>query len=381
MKLKPTKEQEERFSSWLGACRLTYNMCLDIKNQTYKKRGKNITKHDLQKQITDLRSCTEFPWYSDVHSQVMQDVTDRVERTFKTFFSGGGYPKFAKKNYYDSFTFKQGIKIHPNTKKVVLPKIGKVKFYMSEKIEGEIKTCTIKREVDGWYMCLVTEQDMQPINQNMNIVGLDLGLTDYIVSSDAEFVKNPKFLYKYEEKLKKMQRQLARMKKGSKNFKKKVIQIRKLYLKIRNIKNDFLHKLSTKIVNENQVVIMEKLKIQNMMKNHCLAKSIQDASWGRFMGFVKYKCEWQGKIFLQIDPKNTTTDCNKCDYRNENLTLADREWTCPSCGEKHQRDENSSLVVKKRGIQILKESGLDFSTLKYKPSEEILVTEISLSKK
>jgi putative transposase len=206
---------------------------------------------------------------------------------------------------------------------------------------------------------------MEPTNQNTNIIGIDLGLIDSIVTSDAEFVKNPKVLSKYEKKIKQMQRDLARKKKGSNNYNKLKNKLAKKHKKVRNVRTDYLHKLSTNIAIENQVVIMENLNIKNMVKNHCLAKRIHDAGWGRLVSMIKYKCGWQGKTFLLVNPRNTTTDCNVCGHRNKSLTLDDRTWTCERCGTKHQRDHNASLVIRDRGIKILKESGHDFSTFKY----------------
>jgi len=370
VKLKPSLEQEQRMLSWIGTCRLTYNMCLGIRNDSWKKLGKNVTKNDLQKQITELRNDDSFPWYQDVHSQVLQDVSDRLFDALNAFFKrnkkGVGYPRFAKKKDFQSFTFKQGVKIHKGTRRIQLPKIGMMGCFLSQPILGEIKTCTIKHGVDGWFASIVCQLEMQPKEPNSNMVGIDLGLIDLIVSSDGESISNPRTLKRFEKKLKKVQQDLSRKRKGSKNFHKKVHELKLTHLKIKNIRKDQLHKITTKLVNENQVVVMEDLLVLNMMKNHKLAKAIQDASWGMLGQMLQYKCEWGGRTFIKVNPRNTTTDCHVCGHRMTTLTLADRSWLCPSCGTMHNRDENSSQVILNRGIEKLKESGLDFSILKYK---------------
>ena len=347
LKLKPTKEQVSIFNQWIGGCRFVYNVGMEIKQTTYQKSGKGISKFELMKQLTDAKK--EILWLNDIHSQVLQNSLDRLEISYKNFFDKRTkYPKFAKKDKYNSFSYKQGVKLHPNTYSITLPKIGTIKFFKDKMPIGLIKTTTIKKEVDGWYVCLsVAEEHIPQYQDATNAIGIDLGISQFIVTSDGEYIANPKTLNKYEHKLKTIQKSVSRKKKGSNNRKKEVF---KLHLKVKRIRHDFQHKISSKLINENQIVYLENLKISNMLKNHKLAKSISDCSWGNFGILMEYKAKWNNKQVVFVAPNNTSKDCGNCGYRMDKMPLNIREWICPECKTKHNRDENAAINVKQKGV-------------------------------
>lgn len=361
-KLKPTKEQTIELNQWLGTCRFVYNLCLGYKKDVYNCYQKSVSKNDLQKELALIRK--EYNWIGNVHSQTIQDVTDRLDKAYQSFFKGNGFPRFAKKNYYSSFNFKQGVKLCENTNKIKFPSLGKISFRKSREIPSEIKFAIIKKEYNGWYVCLVCEKEIKNNfhNKKENVLGIDLGIKDYIITSTGDKIPNPKYLRQYEKKLKSVQRDLSRKEKGSNNKKKNIFLLQKAHAKVKNVRKDFLHKLSTKTVNENQVIVMENLQIKNMIKNHNLAKSISDAGWGMFTEMLKYKSALNEKELILISPNYTSMDCSDCGWRNQNLTLKDREWTCEGCGVIHDRDFNAAKNIKQKGIKKLKEAGHVFST-------------------
>jgi len=367
-KLKTTKKQQLVFDQWLNTCRFIYNFSLCYKKELYSYHQISISKYDIQKELTELRSI--YPWIGDIHSQTIQDVTDRLFKTYQSFFKGGGFPKFQKKGVYSSFSFKQGVKICPNTSTVKLPSIGKIKYFKSKEIIGEIKYSTIKKQIDGWYICLSCESEALPINEITNqSIGVDMGLKDYVITSNGTKYDNQNFLRKDEEKLKIVQRSISRKKKGGENRKKEINKLKILYLTISNKRKDYLHKLSTRLVCENQGIVMEDLQIRNMSKNHKLAKSIQDASWGIFKQMCEYKSAWQGKAFVLVPPNNTSKACHVCGWIKQDLTLEDREWICEGCGVVHDRDVNAAMNVLKKGKK-KSEPGHDFVICGGKAVEE-----------
>jgi putative transposase len=349
-KLKPTKAQAQSFAQWLGSCRYVYNLCLDYKKQLYTDHSISISKNDIQKEIAGI--AKEVDWIGQVHSQTLQEVTDRLFKAYDGFFkSGNGFPKFAKKGVYSSFAFKQGVKLHQNTNTVQLPKIGKVKYRKSQTVDGRIKTAHINKQVDGWYLSLACEVDIEPLPANTNVVGLDVGIKSFATFSDGKpSVDNPKYLYHYQKQLTKAQRSVSRKKKGGSNRKKAVLKLAKLHLKVSNTRKDFQHKISTQLIRENQTIVVEDLKVSNLLKNHKLAKSISDCGWHQFTQMLEYKAKWYGRTFIRVAAEYTSQDCSQCGKRNSELTLKDREWTCTSCNTTHDRDVNAATNIRNRGL-------------------------------
>jgi putative transposase len=365
-KLIPTKSQEQQFIRIIGTTRFMYNFSLSYKNLLYKEYGISLKENDLKKEITGLRE--DYDWIKEVGSQTLQDVVERLYKSFDNFFrrvkngETPGYPKFAKKDKWKSFIFKQSVSICENTNKVKLPKIGKVKFRKSQEIFGNIKRATIIKEVDGWYICFLCETEKKFLPKNDNIIAMDLGIKELIVTSEKEHIENPKTLFKYEKLLKKKQKQLSKKKLGSNNRLKIKKQLQKIHLKIKRIREDNLHKVTTKMINENQVIICEDLNITKMMQNPNFAKSISDSSWGKLISMLEYKAISNGRYLIKVPPQFTSQDCNKCKYRNSDLKITDRNWTCPNCNTLHQRDENATDNIKEVGLKIMQEAGHVFFT-------------------
>lgn len=347
-RLKPTKVQAQALAQWLGTCRYVYNLCLDYKKQLYTTHQVSISKNDMQKELSAIAKDVE--WIGCVHSQTLQKVTDRLFKSYDGFFrQGKGFPKFARRSLYRSFTYKQGVKLHQNTCTVQLPKIGKVKYHNSQAVEGSIRTANVVKEANGWYVTLCCEVYIVPLPQKSNVVGLDVGIKSFVVTSDGQVVDNPKHLYKYQYQLKKAQRSVSRKKKGSNNRKKAVGKLEKLHLKVKNTRKDFHHKLTTQFIRENQTIVVENLQVQNMVRNHKLAKSISDAGWYQFVQMLEYKAKWYGREFLKVAPYHTSQDCSVCGWRNTELKLSDREWSCVN-GHTHNRDENAAINIRNKGV-------------------------------
>jgi len=349
-KLKPTQTQAQSFAQWLGSCRYIYNLCLDYKKQLYTSYSISISKNDIQKEISGI--AKEVDWIGELHSQTLQDVTDRLFKAYDGFFKQAkGFPKFAKKGFYSSFSFKQGVKLHQNTHTVQLPKIGKVKYRKSQTIEGSIKTAHISKQADGWYISLVFEVAIQPLPTTTNTIGLDVGIKSLVTfSNGSPPVDNPKYLYQYQRQLTKAQRSVSRKKKGSANRKKAVEKLATIPLKVSNTRRDFQHKLSTQLIRENQTIVVEDLKVSHLLKNHKLAKAISDCGWYGFIRMLEYKAKWYGRSFIEIAPQYTSQDCSTCGKRNTELRLADRQWTCRNCKTSHDRDVNAAINIRNRGL-------------------------------
>jgi putative transposase len=347
-KLKPTPAQEQIFAQWLGSCRFVYNLCLEYKQLLYNQYRKSIGKNDLQKQVKQL--IAEVEWLQTLHSQTMQDVTDRLENAYQRFFKqGAGFPKFAKRSTWKSFSFKQGVKIK-SCDTVFLPKIGEVKFHASQEIAGVIKRTSIVKQATGWYICFACELEIQPLASCNKSIGIDVGLAHVATLSDGTKIENPRILQKRERKLKQLQRSISRKKKGSNNRKKAVRNVARHHEKTTNIRKDFLHKLTTWLIRENQTIAVEELQIQNMMQNHRLAKAIADASWSKFVEMLAYKSEWYGRELKKVPARNTSRMCSNCGYIKEQMSLGERAWSCPQCGAHHDRDTNASKNILAKSI-------------------------------
>lgn len=346
-KLKPTPSQEATFAQWLGTCRYIYNLTLDYKKSLWEQRKISISKNDIQKELAIIGR--EVDWIGAVNAQTRQEVVERVFVAYEGFFKQGkGYPKFAKKGQYQSFTFKQEVKID-NTH-VTLPKFGKVRYHNSRLCEGTIKRATVRECADGWYVCICVETDIEPLQISPDSIGIDVGIKSLLITSDGETIENPKHLYKAERKLKRLQRSVSRKKKGSNNRKKAIKKLGRQHQRVSNSRKDFHHKVTTKLIRENQSISMESLQISNMLANHNLAKSISDAGWYQLSQMFEYKAKWYGRTFEKVNAAYTSQDCSTCGYRNTKLTLSVRAWICPVCQSQHDRDINAAQNIKKKAV-------------------------------
>lgn len=360
-RLYPTDEQKLLLNNTFGACRYVWNFMLDMKKTAYLELGIGLNYSDTSKGLTEVKRFEGNEFLLKVNSQSIQQELRKLDVAYTRFYKKiGGLPQFKSRRDKQSFTVPQHFSYENG--ELWIPKIKTaLKVNESRKFGNNYKICYVvisKNKVGNYYVSFCVEEDAKEvINKPNKQIGIDLGLTDLMVFSDGTKVANPHIAKKFRKKLVYLQRQLSKKVKDSNNREKTRIQVAKTFDKISNIKLDYTHKLTTKIISENQVIVMEDLSVTNMMKNHYLARSISDVSWGEIVRQIKYKAEWNRRTFIQIDrffPSSKT--CNVDGYVLNKLSLDTRNWTCPSCGVNHDRDINAAKNILKQGINIL--SGL-----------------------
>ncbi len=350
----PNKEQTVFLEKHFGSTRFVYNWGLATKTKHYETTKKSISWVELNNKLPELKN--EFPWLNEINSQSLQMEIRNLDVAFKNFFRNKkGFPKFKKKhNNNKSFQIPQHYKIEND--KLYIPKLKDgIKIVQHRKFEGKMKTLTISKNPSGQYFATILVETIddiiepKDINENTSI-GIDLGIKDFLVSSNGDKISNPKYLKQSEKKLKKAQRKHSKKIKGSNNKNKSRIKVAKMHQKISNQRKDFLHKLSSKLISENQTICLEDLAVANMMKNHKLAKAISDVSWSEFVRQLNYKSIWYGVNIITIGRFDPSTKlCNSCGQIKQGLTLADREWKC-DCGITHDRDVNAAINIKNFGL-------------------------------
>lgn len=376
VRIYPNKSQIELLDKHFGCVRFIYNHFLNIKNNEYKETGKNLSYYDLCNKLTTIKNSDDYDWLNDVNSQSLQWSIRFLDISFNNFFNKKSkFPKFKKKSNEQSFKVPVNSTFKLSDKKIIIPKFKEgIKYKGNIDLNNLLKfnSITITKTPTGkYYASLQGEFNYDPKEKNDNKIGLDLGIKDFLITDNGIKVDNPKYLKKSLKKLKYNQKQLSKKTKGSKNRNKQRIIVAKIYEKVVNKRNDFLHKLSSKIVNENQIICLEDLAVKNMVRNHKLAQSISDVSWSKFVNMLKYKTEWNNRELVQINRfYPSSKSCSKCNYINEGLTLKDREWTCPSCNTHHDRDINAAKNILKQGINILSGCG-EQSDIKQKSVEAL----------
>ena len=355
-RLYPTKQQTQILSNTLNLCRGLYNCALEQRKTAYKRCKVSVRRFTQQAELVGIKA--EFPEYKQVQSQVLQEVLLRIDTSFNNFFrrvkkgEKPGYPRFKGQNWYDSFTYPQsGFSLSDTDKgnqKLKLSKIGKIKVKLHRALQGKIKTCTIKRELNKWYVCFSGEVERETLPKTYKNIGIDVGIEKFAALSDGTLIANPKFLRKSETNLKHEQRILSRKKKKSNSRKKQKLKLAKIHYHIKNQRKDFLHKESFKLVNNYDTIVFEKLKVKNMVKNHHLAKSISDASWSKFAEYTTYKAESAGKSVVFVNPRNTSQTCSGCGIIVKKA-LSVRVHKCPDCGLVLDRDINAAINILRAG--------------------------------
>jgi len=357
-RLYPSKAQIEILNEHLELCRQTHNLLLDYCKQQYKEKNKTSTQFDLNNHLINLKRLR--PELSMVYSQVLQNISKRIKDAYNNFYARrraglkAGLPRFKKYGRYKSITYPQsGFKVEMG--RLHLSKVGDINIRLHRPIEGEVKTLNVKRLPSGkWYACFSCIVVAQPREKPYSDIGVDVGLHSYAVLSDGTRIENPRLYRKSEKRLAHLQRGMSRKERGSRNWVKAKVRVARIHEKIWNRRTDFLHKASRKIADTYETVYVEDLKIGNMVRSHCLAKSIGDAGWGRFMGMIGYKAESAGGQLIKVDPRGTTQMCSRCGEKVEK-TLFDRMHECPHCGLKMDRDLNAALNILARGREIGKE--------------------------
>ena len=364
VRLYPTTEQQVILAQHFGCSRWWWNHALNLCIETYQLTGKGLSQSALNAFLPKLKKQEETEWLSGCYSQVLQATTLNLVTAYRNFFEGRAkYPRFKAKRNKQSIQYPQSVLIVDSYLKFP-GRVGVVKAKIHRPIEGTIKTVTVSMMPSGKYFASIlteVEGDNPPSNTNGKVAGIDLGLKDFAIVNDgvktSKFA-NPKHLSKHERNLARKQRKLARKEKGSNSRNKARKLVARVHERVSNVRQDYLHKLSRKLVDENQVIVVESLNTKGMVRNHKLAASISDVGWGMFVNFLSYKLEKEGKVLVEIDRWFPSSKlCSNCHYQIAEMPLGVREWTCPSCGTHHDRDGNASANIRAEGIRILSVSG------------------------
>jgi putative transposase len=350
----PTAEQQTYFTGAFGCCRWFWNYSLNLCQQTYKDTGKGLSRSAIQGLLPSLKK--EYPWLTNAYSQSLQVVALNLSTAYKNFFDKRcGFPSFKSKHGRQSISYPQNVKVGDSS--IKLPIIGEVHCVIHRTLDGTVKTATISKNTDGkYYASILVDDGLETPQSDANgkVIGLDVGLIDFAVTSDGSKYTNPKHLKKHSRNLKRKQQKLSRKQKGSNTRHKAKKLVARVHSRIKRVREDFLHKLSRKIVDENQVIAVENLNVKGMVGNHCLAKAISDAGWGMFGTMLKYKAEKLGKIYLEIDrffPSSKT--CNNCLHKVSEMPLKVRHWDCPKCHSRNDRDINAAKNIRDEALRII----------------------------
>ena len=350
----PNKEQEILLSKHFGCSRFVYNHFLNERKEQYQKDKKSDNYYVQAKSLTELKKTEDYNWLKEVNSQTIQFALRNLDTAYVNFFRGNAqFPNFKSRKHKNTFTIPQFGRLEEN--KIIIPKFkGGIKVKLDKrKVNGKIGKMNItKTPTNKYYVSIFTEQTIEQLPKTNKKCGIDLGLKDFVITSDGIKYKNNRYTKKYSRELKKAQQHFSRKEKGSNGFEKQKLKVAKIHEKISSCRLDTLHKVSKELVEDYDLISIEDLNVKGMIKNHKLSKHIADASWGNFVNLLQYKCDWYGKELVKINrfyPSSKT--CNCCGWINQGLKLSDRKWTC-KCGETHDRDINASKNILKEGLKI-----------------------------
>lgn len=356
----PNKEQEIFLAKQFGAVRFVYNHFLARRKDEYLNNKKSLNYYDDAKFLTNLKQKDGYQWLYDINSQSLQSSLRNLEVSYQNFFKKAArFPRFHGKKNKQCIKIPQLFKI--KNEKLFIPKLKSgIKIVLHQPLPEKQTCCFIsKTSTDNYYVSFLCDVDIKPLEKSNKKIGIDLGIKSLLVSSDGQVIENKKLYRKSEKQLSYEHRQLSKKQKGSNNRNKQRKVVAKLSEYTANSRKDYLHKISKKLINENQVIIAESLSVKNMMSNHCLAKNIQDVSWGEFLRQLEYKSKWYGRTFHKIDrffPSSKT--CNSCQFILDELPLSVREWECPNCKQHHDRDLNAALNIRDKGLKDLSGCGI-----------------------
>jgi putative transposase len=357
----PNKEQQTIIQKTFGCSRFIYNKGLSLRKNEYK-NGKSVGYKETNAMLSALKKSADHIWLKEVDSVALQQSLRDLDRAYKNFFAKrASFPKFKAKHDHDKSYRTQcingNIGIVGNC--IKLPKLGYVRTKISMPVNGKINNATIEQVPSGKYFCVLNVEVEQPVYDNAGgITGIDVGIKEFYSDSNGNTVDNPKYLRRTMHRLVKEQRKLSRMTKFSNNWNRQRIVVARIHEKITNQRTDFLHKESTKLVKENQIICIEDLNVKGMFRNHRLAKSVSDVSWSMFFSMLEYKSVFYGTRIVKVPrfyPSSQTCSC--CGYKNPDIKkLSIREWHCPVCGTYHDRDINAAVNIKEKGLSMLKEA-------------------------
>lgn len=354
----PNNEQKTQIEKTFGCCRFVYNQTLEYRKNVYEKENQTVSKTDCNNYCNrELKK--KYKWLKEVDKFALTNAVYNMDSAYQKFFKEHiGYPKFKskhdkRKSYITNYTT-ENIRIDFLKNIIKLPKLKWVKCKISRTFDGKIKSATISQVPSGkYFVSILVKEEKKELPKSEKSVGIDLGIKDLVITSDGEKFNNLKLIKKYEGKLAKEQRKLAHKQKGSKNREKQRIKVAKIHEKIANARNDYLHKISHKLINENQVIVSEDLAVSNMVKNPNLSKAISDCGWSELTRQLQYKAEWYGRTYVKIGRFVPSSQmCHVCGYQNkETKDLSVRKWTCPQCGSEHDRDINAAINILNDGLR------------------------------
>ena len=359
-KIKPNEDQIVLLNKHFGSIRFAYNYFLNQRKVEYETNKQTLNYNHNSAELTKLKKLEEFKWLKEINSQSLQHSLKHLDDAYNAFFKKrSGFPKFKSKHTKNSFKIPQYVELINGYLHIPKFKQG-IKIIQDRTFNGEIRQATIsKTPTNEYFISFLVETTHQKLEKTDLSVGIDLGIKDFIITSDGFKYKNNRYTKKYANELKTQQQHLSRKIKGSNRYNKQRLKVAKVYKKITNSRKDNLHKVSTDLIKKYDTIFLEDLNIKGMIKNHKLSKHIQDCSWGTFITYLEYKSLWNDKQIIKINrffPSSKT--CSKCGYINQSLDLSIREWTCPSCKTKHDRDFNAAINIKQEGFKIIS-SGTD----------------------
>ena len=353
----PTPEQETILARTFGSARFAYNYMLRLRTDAWFNKQKRIGYHETSALLTGLKTKPEFEWLNEVSSVPIQQSLQHLQRAFNNFFSHRAkYPTFKKKDGKQSISYVSSA-FKWDGKELKLAKMDEplnIRWSLSIPKAAKVTTCTVSKDCSGrYFVSMLCDDSVSAKPEVDGQVGIDLGLTHFAILSTGEKIASPNTFRKNEARLARLQRRLAKKQKGSANRAKAKMKVARIHANISDARKDYLHKLSTRLINENQVIAVESLAVSNMQKNHCLAKSISDASWSEFVRQLEYKALWYGRTLIGIDRWYPSSKrCNDCGYTIGSLPLDVREWTCPECGVIHDRDINAARNILAAGLAV-----------------------------